>query len=409
MAARTPIHFCRSFVLCVMTAVLCSGCSADSSGPIATNNLRKLEKSLQQVADRPSDKLILIDKPISKASAKPLQPKRSSDAIKAIYVTSYVASGSRMNGLTGLVKRTELNAMVLDINSGIALTTPGRPEGKDGPLRPVQSERGAAKHYRSVIRQLKQQNIYLIARIVTFKNPELAKAVPSWAIKRKDGTRWSDRNGTPWIDPFREDSWEYSIALAEYAAKLGFDEVQFDYVRFPENGSKVDKEVRYANSRGRTKAEAIGAFLHKARERLSKIGISVSADVFGMVGSSENDMGIGQKWSEIAPEVDVIAPMLYPSHYSNGIWGIDHPDLSPGPIVERALKDAANRNRKLNGKGIETGHIRPWLQSFTAGWVHPHQNYGEAQIREQIAAARRAGFHSYMLWNSSCKYPEFKT
>jgi hypothetical protein len=117
-------------------------------------------------------------------------------------------------------------------------------------------------------------------------------------------------------------------------------------------------------------------------------------------------MGIGQKWDSIAREVDVISPMIYPSHYSNGMWGIDHPDLSPGAIVTRALKDTLKHNRKLNEKGISTAKVRPWLQGFTAGWVHPHQKYGEAQIREQILAARKAGIHSYMIWNSANRYPK---
>jgi hypothetical protein len=411
MPARPPIHLLCIVLLSIAFVSLYSGCSAESSAPSTTHDLRRLEKSLQQVSEKPVNDLRLKRNSSVKASApsKPSSLKVPSQAVRAIYVTSYVANGSRMNELIDLVNRTELNAMVLDVNSGIALTVPGRAGGKTGTVKPIPSTRKSAEHYREVIRKLKRQNVYLIARVVTFKNPELAKAVPSWAIKRKNGTSWTDRNGTPWVDPYKQASWEYPIALAEYAAKLGFDEVQFDYVRFPENGVKVDREVKYANTQGWSKDEAIAAFLHKARLRLHKVGVPISADVFGMVGSSDDDMGIGQKWKAIAPEVDVISPMVYPSHYSEGIWSIAYPDLSPGPIVKHALSDAANHNRKLNGKGIATAKIRPWLQSFTASWIHPHQKYGAAQIREQIAAARKAGIHSYMLWNSSCKYPEFKT
>ncbi len=421
MAAHPPIHKFGIFLLSVWVATISSGCSNGASDSAATRDLHRLEHGLRQASDRPINDLKLKRKPDADSiNVKIPAPKAQSQkqalssikppsSIRAIYVTSYVASGSRMNQLIDLVNRTELNAMVLDVNSGIALTTPGRSNAKDGSIRPIPSERKAAKHYREVIGKLKKQNIYLIARIVTFKNPELAKAVPAWAIKRKSGAIWTDRSGTPWVNPYKQASWEYPIALAKYAAELGFDEVQFDYVRFPENESKVDREVDYANTRKWTKEQAIAAFLCQAKTALRPTGIAVAADVFGMVGSSEDDIGIGQKWNAIAPEVDVISPMVYPSHYSEGMWAIAYPDLTPGPIVKRALKDASNHNRQLKDKGIATAQIRPWLQSFTATWIHPHQEYGAAQIREQIEAARKAGIHSYMLWNSSCKYPQFKS
>ncbi|QMV42280.1 putative glycoside hydrolase [Cohnella cholangitidis] len=311
---------------------------------------------------------------------------KATKPVRAIYVSSHVAnSSSRMKQLIDLVNQTELNAMVLDVNSGISLSNPVRSGTKNDHVRPALSNKKSALHFRQVIKQLKQQNIYLIARVVTFKNPTLANAVPAWTIKRKDGKVWRDRNGVAWIDPYREEAWEYPIAIAELAARIGFDEIQFDYVRFPENASKVDREVDYANDQGWTKSEAIGKFLHRANLRAHKHGAKVSADVFGMVGSSDDDMGIGQSWDSIAREVDVISPMIYPSHYSEGMWGIEHPDLSPGPIVTKALKDALKHNRRLNQKGIATAKVRPWLQGFTAGWVHPHQRYGENQIREQIA------------------------
>jgi hypothetical protein len=309
--------------------------------------------------------------------------------------------------LIRLIDATELNAMVIDINSGIALTSPRRVNGRMDEALPVLSQKKAARHFQERIQELKRKRIYLIARIVTFKNPELANAVPTWAMKRRDGAIWRDRSGTPWIDPYKQKSWEYPIALAEHAAQLGFDEVQFDYVRFPENASKVDREIKYANTENWTKAEAIRSFLHLANARLHDLGIRVSADVFGLVGSSEDDMGIGQKWDMLTKEVDVISPMIYPSHYSDGMWGIAHPDLTPGPIIARALKDAANRNRRLLDKHAATAQVRPWLQAFTASWLHPHQRYEAGQVREQILAARNAGYSSYMLWNSSCRYPMF--
>jgi hypothetical protein len=323
--------------------------------------------------------------------------------VRAIYVSSYVANSRRINDLIKLVDQTELNAMVLDINSGISLSTPLRAGNK---ISFTPSNRKSAKHFREVIQQLKQHRIYLIARIVTFKNPELTKAMPAWALKCKDGRIWRDRSGIPWIDPYRQEAWDYTLALGDHAARIGFDEIQYDYIRFPENATKVDREVAYVNDHGWSKSEAIRRFLNRAKLHSHKSGTRISADVFGMVGSINGDMGIGQKWDEVVKEVDVISPMIYPSHYSKGMWGIDHPDLSPGSIITRALADTMKHNRKLNQQGIATAKVRPWLQGFTAGWVHPHQKYGAAQIREQIQAARKAGINSYMLWNTSNKYPK---
>ncbi|WP_373231064.1 putative glycoside hydrolase [Cohnella sp.] len=334
--------------------------------------------------------------------SQPVWQMKPKTPIRAIYVSSYVANSQRIKELIDLVNRTELNAMVLDINSGILLSSVAH--RNNTPIF-APSTKKSANHFRQVIQKLKNHHIYLIARITAFKDPDLASRVPAWTLKQKNGTVWRDRSGTAWIDPFRQEAWKYKMDMAEYAAELGFDEVQFDYVRFPENGSKVDAEVTYANPQGWTKSEAIRRFLHRASIRCHKKGIRMSADVFGMVGSLTNDMGIGQSWNLIAKEVDVISPMIYPSHYSKGTWGIDNPDLSPGPIITHALRDAAKYNKKLKGKGIETAKVRPWLQAFTAGWLDPHQKYGAAQIREQIQAARNAGFNSYMLWNSSSRYP----
>jgi len=402
----------KLLALIALAACSFTGCSSGTAG--SESELVKLEKGLRQAAkltDRRELKVQTRSRGHTEegktTSPRPLTPRAPKQPVRAIYVSSHVANGSRLKELVRLLDETELNAMVLDVNSGIALTSPGRQKGKESEIVPIPSDKRPARHFREVVKELKKQRVYLIARIVTFKNPELAKAVPSWALKRKNGKIWTDRNGTPWIDPYQQKSWGYPIALAEYAAKLGFDEVQFDYVRFPENASKVDEEVSYANPQGRTKDEAIQAFLHRARARLRPAGVLVSADVFGMVGSSEDDMGIGQKWNKIVREVDVVSPMIYPSHYSGGIWGIRHPDLTPGPIIRHALEDATKKNRKLNGQGIATAKVRPWLQGFTAGWVDPHQKYGQAQIREQVLAAKRSGITSYMLWNSSCRYPEF--
>jgi hypothetical protein len=397
------------FILFLVMTCALNGCGVGFKQTVPP----KVKSGVQSITikhDKGSNRLDTSgSKEMMKDDNQPVTLFTSKAPVRAIYVSSYVANSRRMNELINLVNQTELNAMVLDINSGIALLSVDLSHNKQGHARFHPSRKRSAQQYRQLIQQLKRHRIYLIARIVTFKNPALANAVPAWALKRKDGKMWRDRSGSPWVNPFLQEAWEYPITLAEHAAQIGFDEIQFDYVRFPENASKLDREVDYANAHGWSKSDVIGRFLHRASVRVHKYGGRVSADVFGMVGSTNNDMGIGQKWDTIVKEVDVISPMIYPSHYSRGMWGIDNPDLSPSPIITRALMDASRHNQKLNQKGIATANVRPWLQGFTAGWVYPNQKYGAEQIREQILTVRRAGFDSYMIWNSAIKYPKFNT
>nr|WP_255655010.1 putative glycoside hydrolase [Cohnella sp. REN36] len=332
------------------------------------------------------------------ALSQPAQIKHPRKPVRAIYVTANVARSSRMDRLISLVEQTELNAMVIDVAGAF-----GKSKDAAGRIRVVETR--SAPKLQQLVQRLKQRHIYVIARVVTFKDPGLAALKPSLALQSKTGGVWKDRSGSAWIDPYRQDAWPYPLAVAEFAARMGFDEIQFDYVRFPENEARVNREVRFRNPEGLSKNEIIRRFLHVAAARVHRAGAFVSADVFGLVATPGPDSGIGQSWRTVATEVDVISPMIYPSHYDPGMWGIAKPDLVPGAVVAHALQDATKQNRKLQAAGIQTAQVRPWLQSFTAGWVHPHQRYGPAQIREQVRAARRAGIDSYMLWNAASRYP----
>lgn len=330
----------------------------------------------------------------------PTPPKE----VRGVYVSSFAATTpSKMQHIQSLLDRTELNAVVLDVNSGSRLLA----LPSHGSTTYVPADSKGAKRLRDAIRDLKQRNVYLIARIVTFKDSALVSAKPEWAIRSKSGSVWRDRKGHSWIDPYKEEAWPYYEALAAEAAKAGFDEVQFDYVRFPENGAKVDREVKYANAGKERKSRIISRFVKQVTNSAHRHGLRVSADIFGMVGSTADDMGIGQRWKDLATATDVLSPMIYPSHYAAGTWGIRHPDLSPAAIIAKAMQDATGQNKALKASGTQAAEVRPWLQSFTASWIHPHQSYGPKQIREQIQAARSAGFNSYLLWNSSSRYPVF--
>lgn len=335
----------------------------------------------------------------SSASHRPIVP----DDVRGIYVSGWIAGGKEsMDRMIRLVERTDLNAMVIDVKNDYGQLTyrsslPQVTElGADG--------RPAIRDMPGLLKRLKAKGIYTIGRVVAFKDPYLAQARSEYAFHRKDGKVWRDRKGKAWVDPYHPDVRAYNIAIAKEAASLGFDEIQFDYVRFPDNGAEMDRLVSYHRDPGMTKQEVIGQFLQDARDALHASGAIVSADVFGMVTSSQDDMGIGQTWRRIAPVVDVISPMIYPSHYTSGIYGIRHPDLEPARIVQQAVADARSRNGWLEREGRETAVIRPWLQAFTAKWIDPHQPYREAEIREQIEAVRSAGARQFLLWNPSCQY-----
>ncbi|WP_240041250.1 putative glycoside hydrolase [Paenibacillus ginsengarvi] len=332
-----------------------------------------------------------------RAAALPARPK-----VKGIYVSGWAAGTAKLDRLIELVEQTELNAMVIDMKTDRGQLT------YDSAL-PMADDSGADSarmipDISGLVAQLKEKQIYTIGRVVVFKDPYMAAVRPDWALQTKDGGVWQDSKGTSWVDPYHPEVWTYALDIAKEAASMGFDEVQFDYVRFPDNGLKVDREVVYRNPNGWAKSEAIERFLHLATEELHKRGVYVSADVFGLTASVSDDMGIGQVWNGIAPAIDVISPMIYPSHYGEGVFGIPHPDLEPYLIVQHALADGLRKNGQLASTSPQVATIRPWLQDFTATWVKPHKTYDNTDVQAQIQAAEELGIEEYLLWNSASSY-----
>jgi len=321
--------------------------------------------------------------------------------VKGIYVSAWSAVGNKFEQLVQLVEQTDLNAMVIDVKNDSGQVTYAS-------AVPMVNSIGANSHViihdlPAKLKRLKERGIYTIARIVVFKDPYLSKKKNEYAIKSRSGGIWRDNKGIAWVDPFKEAVWDYNIQIAKESAALGFDEIQFDYVRFPENGSKVDREVIFDNPKMRTKAQDIEAFLIKAREGIGTQAL-LSADVFGLTTSSTNDMGIGQDWSMISKQVNYISPMLYPSHYSNGMYGVKAPDLQPYAIVSKAISDANAKRSELTKTNQQVAEIRPWYQDFTATWVKPHKVYGKNDVYEQIKAASERGVDQFLLWNSNSNY-----
>jgi hypothetical protein len=323
--------------------------------------------------------------------------------VKGIYMTGYtVANTERFNKLIELVKTTEINAVVIDVKDDTGLMTYSS-------SLPDVDFTGANKNVRikdidSIIKVLRENKIYAIARIVTFKDRIAGDKYANLAVKNTSGGIWRDRHGMSWLNPYNEDSWDYIVDIAEEAASKGFNEVQFDYVRFPTDGNT--KIIDYGSSAaGKSKSEAIAGFLSYGRDRLSKKGVVVSADVFGLVTTATDDMRIGQHLESIARSVDVICPMVYPSHYGKGSYGVAEPDFEPYKIVNRSMTIAQERIdaiKDVRRKAV----LRPWLQDFTASYLKKYKRYGPAEVRAQIDATYDAGAEEWLLWNAGNRFTE---
>ncbi|SDX08018.1 putative glycoside hydrolase [Paenibacillus sp. CF384] len=396
------------------------------------------------------------------------------DAVRGIYVTGWSAGGARMESLLKLVDDTDLNAMVIDIKDDDGYIT-FKPEGE-------LNANGQAymRDPDAIVKTLHEHKIYPIARIVAFKDTVLAKKHPELSYVL-DGKVWRNGNGDGFINPFLKSNWQYNVDVAILAAKLGYQEIQFDYVRFPEGFEKKDKVLSYSMGEYKDKkptkfieqekayaeekaayeaglpslqsaydtatttyngdktdenkkaldaahkalsdykktlpkspdfsekarftqlrVDAITDFVHFAKEQLKPYGVKVSVDIFGYSATLPEAPGIGQNFSRISENVDVISSMIYPSHWSDGYFGIKHPDTEPYRLVQEYAKREKEKLSALESPPIS----RPWIQDFTASWLAKgsYVKYGKEQVDAQIQALHDAGIHEYLLWNAGNKY-----
>ena len=326
--------------------------------------------------------------------------------VKGIYVTGPKAGSAGMADLIGLVDETELNAMVIDVKNdeGNVTFRLAKEITENIPVLDQISEMQAGVRYirdiQALMQELKDHNIYTIARIVCFKDPILAAARPELALTKPDGKPVTDANGLAWVNPYRQEVWEYLTELAEMAADLGFDEIQ--YVRFPV-GSDANAADYGVDMDAYPKRQAIQDFLFYAGDRLHEKGCVVTADVFGTIIGSETDVQtVGQDYAALGQTVDAISPMVYPSHYANGVFGLKVPDANPYETVLAAMQGSVEELQEISE--AERAVVRPWLQAFTATWVPGHISYNGTQIREQIQAVYDAGYEEWILWNATNRY-----
>ncbi|XXM74518.1 putative glycoside hydrolase [Lysinibacillus sphaericus] len=328
------------------------------------------------------------------------------DAIRGVYVTGHSAGGERLNKLTKLVDTTDLNAMVIDIKDDNGNLT-YEPEASS-----AYAEIGQPyiKDPKSLLDIMEEKQIYPIARVVVFKDTVLANKKPELSYK-DGGTVWKNGRGESFVNPFLKEVWDYNVGIAIEAAKMGFQEIQFDYVRFPEGFEKRDKELQYSTGEYtdeekdnvQKRVQAVTDFVAYAKEKLKPYGVKVSVDIFGYTATLPEAPGIGQNFSKISENVDVISSMIYPSHWTP-YFGIAKPDLQPYELITEYAKLENKKLDELQNAPIS----RPWLQDFTASWLGSgnYKPYGKAEIEAQIKALNDQGIKEFLLWDAGNSYTE---
>jgi hypothetical protein len=253
------------------------------------------------------------------------------------------------------------------------------------------------KRMRALLDSMRHDGIYPIARIVVAKDPLLADKKREWAIRRKDDSTkvWLDGKGMPWLDPTHPEIWKYAADISAEAVRLGFSELQFDYVRFPDE-DRVIEEGRYAHMDGRVRAAVIRDQLAYLRSLVKPLAVPMTIDVFGLTATDTSDMGIGQRWEMFVDRADVVLPMNYPSHFAPGTYGLANPNAKPYEIIGHVLEDAIRRSQGISF----AAKIIPWYQDFTLG----PPRYGAEQVRAQIRSGYDSGIMSWILWNPGSRY-----
>ncbi|MBO5208203.1 MAG: putative glycoside hydrolase [Lachnospiraceae bacterium] len=347
--------------------------------------IKESESANQKIVDRITDMQVAVE-----SVKEPIK-------VKGIYVTGPVAGIDKMDELIALVDETELNAMVIDIKNDMGVITY---KMQSETVLEIESGMAYVQDMEGLIQKLKEKDIYLIARIVAFKDPYLAEKKPELSLKTQNGEIFRDRNGEAWVNPYNHEVWDYLMEIGIEAAEIGFDEIQFDYIRFTTDNSAG--EIDYGrDAETKTKEQVIADFTQFAHETLHPLGVAVSADVFGTIIDNETDAEIvGQDYRVMAENLDYVCPMVYPSHYANGAYGIAVPDKAPYDTVYHAMMAS---QRKLTG--VQAG-VRVWIQDFTAVWLNDYISYGPEEVRAQIQAAYDAGYEEWILWNARTNYTE---
>lgn len=413
----------REWVYLAFVPFLVSCSIMTTTSEFVSSSETKSELSSAQAAE--------VSQPVASPEPQELsQPKPAEtfgfvapDTVRGIYVTAHSASGERMNRLLELMDQTDLNSMVIDIKDDWGNIT----FKMDDPAWEAISQ-PYLKDPKALIETLKSHNIYPIARIVAFKDTVYANRHPEYSFL-ENGHVWKNGRGESFVNPFLPEVWKHNVEIAKKTAELGFQEIQFDYVRFPEGFENMDTTLQYSmgeyqdrqpvkfqlakqqapifSERERLiqlRVDAVTDFVAYAKQELQPLGVKVSVDIFGYTATLPEAPGIGQNFSRICENVDVISSMIYPSHWGPGYFGIPKPDLEPYRLVSEYSKSEIGILSQLQNPVVS----RPWLQDFTASWLGSgnYRSYGKAEVEAQIKALQDHGIREFLLWNAGNTYTE---
>ncbi|KON89423.1 GTP-binding protein [Sporosarcina globispora] len=326
------------------------------------------------------------------------------DAVRGIYVTGHSAGGEKFNNLVKMMDDTDLNAMVIDVKDDWGNLT-YIPEASS-PYHEI--GKPYIKDPKKILKTMEEKQIYPIARVVVFKDSVLANKKPEWSFNEGNEV-WKNGRGESFVNPFVKEVWDYNVGIAIEAAKMGFQEIQFDYVRFPEGFEHRDSSLKYSMGvyeklkieNVQKRVSAVTDFVEYARKQLEPYGVKVSVDIFGYTATLPEAPGIGQNFSKISEHVDVISSMIYPSHWTS-YFGIAKPDLEPYKLVSEYAKLENKKLEELDSPPVS----RPWLQDFTASYLGAgnYKKYGKAEVESQIKALKEQGINEFLLWNAGNSY-----
>ena len=439
-------------IAALLTATLMLS-SCERYEPVALSSTEELATEAPSKTEPESTEAPAETEPIETEPPKPVDTRKHVEA-KGIYLAyAPVNNESFMDRIIEVMDETELNAVVIDVKDDYGRITY---DMQGVPLvDELGASSGAIEDLPGVISELKAHGIYCIARIVALKDPFIAEAKPEWALYKGDGSVFRDNAGDAWVNPYKTEYWDYLLDVSKAAGEIGFDEIQFDYIRFSTDGGM--RHVDFGpEAEVQDKEAVITEFTEYACERLHELGVPVSADVYGIVIDSELDASlVGQNYYEMSKYLDYISPMVYPSHYGPGNLGLAVPDAQPYETIYRSMsasrrvlagwtlpEEAAVSGNEVSGNGVSgngvpqqtaegelqgaeeipeellpdpkeltpaeeiRAQVRPWLQDFTATWVNGHISYGPEEIRAQIQGVYDAGYEEWILWNAANRYTE---
>ena len=342
---------------------------------------------------------------------KSLNEKKSKfypkNGVKGIYFNAYSAANPKTyNKIIDLIDSTKLNTVVIDVKDDWGnITCDFKSNDKD-----IKNATEEIIDVEDFIKKMHDKGIYVIARITTFKDSVISEKHPSWGFKLENGSLLVNGLGESFTNPYMDEVRNYNLKIAELAAQAGFDEIQFDYVRFAEGFENINENLNYSKGKWENlnmnedekRVNAITSFVKEAREMLQDYDTPCGVDVFGYSMQVGRAGGIGQDFKEISNQADVMSSMIYPSHWGDYSFDIEKPDLEPYKLVRRYLKEEQKQFSEIEHRP----QSRPWIQDFTASWIGSgnYMEYDKKAVEDQIRAIYDSGQNEFLLWNASSKY-----